>query len=123
LVRQIEFGEDAKKNLEKQVQVSSHWFSKNYGGEHGIQGRKHLFLMLLLIQYNIYFDEVFMRTTVTINDELYKKALEFSDPNMDKSDIFREAINVFIRVQAAKRLAALGGTSPEIKNVPRQREI
>jgi hypothetical protein len=79
--------------------------------------------MLILVQYNIYFDEVFMRTTVTINDELYKKALEFSDPNMDKSDIFREAINVFIRVQAAKRLAALGGTSPEIKNVPRQREI
>jgi hypothetical protein len=60
-----------------------------------------------------------MRTTVTINDELYKKALELSDPSMDKSDIFREAINVFIRVQAAKRLSALGGKSPEMKNVPR----
>jgi len=41
---------------------------------------------------------------------------------MDKADIFREAIKTFVRVQAAKRLAALGGTMPEIKDVPRRRE-
>ncbi len=63
-----------------------------------------------------------MRTTVTIDDALYEKALEMADPNMDKSDIFREAIKTFVRVQAAKRLAALGGTMPEIQNVPRRRE-
>ena len=63
-----------------------------------------------------------MRTTVTIDDALYAKALEVADTNMDKSDIFREAIKTFVRVQTAKRLAALGGTMPEIQDVPRRRE-
>jgi len=51
-----------------------------------------------------------MRTTVTIDDALYDRALEMIDPGMDKADLFREAIKTFVRVQAAKRLAALGGT-------------
>ena len=63
-----------------------------------------------------------MRTTVTIDDALYEKALELADTNMDKSDIFREAVKTFVRVQAAKRLAALGGTMPEIQDVPRRHE-
>ena len=63
-----------------------------------------------------------MRTTVTIDDALYEKALEVADTNMDKSEIFREAFKTFVRVQAAKRLAALGGTMPEIQDVPRRRE-
>ena len=40
-----------------------------------------------------------MRTTVTIDDDLYAKALEM-----------------------AKRLAALGGAMPEMMEVPRRRE-
>jgi predicted transcriptional regulator len=63
-----------------------------------------------------------MRLTVTIDDTLYEKALELADTNMDKADIFREAIKTFIRVQAAKHLAALGGTMPDIKAIPRRRE-
>jgi hypothetical protein len=62
-----------------------------------------------------------MRTTVTIDDDLYQRGLELADPGMDKADLFREAINVFIRVQVAKRLAALGGKSPEMKAIPRRR--
>jgi Arc/MetJ family transcription regulator len=63
-----------------------------------------------------------MRTTVTIDDALYEKALEVADTNMDKSDVFREAMKTFVRVQAAKRLAALGGTMPGIQDVPRRRQ-
>jgi Arc/MetJ family transcription regulator len=63
-----------------------------------------------------------MRTTVTIGDALYQKALEMADTNMDKSDIFREAIKTFVRVQAAKRLAGLGGTMPEIRDIPRRHD-
>ena len=48
-----------------------------------------------------------MRTTVTLDDTLYEQALQLSDPRMDKADLFREAIKVFVRVQAAKRLAEL----------------
>lgn len=62
-----------------------------------------------------------MRTTVTIDDALYEKALELADPDMEKSDIFREAMNMFVRVQAAKRLAAVGGTVPDMQDIPRRR--
>lgn len=63
-----------------------------------------------------------MRTTVTIDDTLYQRALEVADPAMDKADLFREAIKTFVRVQAAKRLAALGATQPEMQETPRRRE-
>jgi Arc/MetJ family transcription regulator len=62
-----------------------------------------------------------MRTTVTIDDALYETALEVADQGMDKSDLFREAIKTFVRVQAAKRLAALGGAAPKMRHVPRRR--
>lgn len=64
-----------------------------------------------------------MRTTVTLDDDLYEKALEMADPEMDKADLFREAVKTFVRVQAAKRLAALGATMPEMKDIPRNREV
>lgn len=63
-----------------------------------------------------------MRTTVTIDDALYERALEVADPTMDKADLFREAVKVFVRVQAAKRLAALGGGMPDMQDIPRRRE-
>jgi hypothetical protein len=62
-----------------------------------------------------------MRTTVSIDDALYEKALEVADPDMDKGDLFREAIKVFVRVQAGKRLAALGGKARRMKDIPRRR--
>lgn len=61
-----------------------------------------------------------MRTTITVDDALYEKALELADPGMDRADIFREALKTFVRVRAGKRLAALGGTMPEIRDVPRR---
>jgi len=63
-----------------------------------------------------------MRTTVTIDDELYRKALELADPDLNRADLFREAIQTFIRVQAAKRLAALGGSAPNMDDIPRHRD-
>lgn len=62
-----------------------------------------------------------MRTTVTIDDELYRKALALAEPGMDKADLFREAVKVYVRVQSARRLAALGGAAPDMKPVPRRR--
>ncbi len=63
-----------------------------------------------------------MRTTVTIDDALYQQALDVADPEMDKADLFREAVKTFVRVQAAKRLAALGGKAPKMRDMPRRRE-
>jgi Arc/MetJ family transcription regulator len=63
-----------------------------------------------------------MRTTVTLDDALYQEALEVADPSMDKADLFREAIKIFVRVQAAKRLSALGASMPDMREVPRRTE-
>jgi hypothetical protein len=62
-----------------------------------------------------------MKTTVTIDDELYSKALEVAEASMDKADLFQEALKAFICVQTAKRIAALGGAMPEMQDVPRRR--
>jgi hypothetical protein len=59
-----------------------------------------------------------MRTTVTIDDTLYQQAL--ADANMEKSDLFKKAIKTFIRVQAAKHLATLSGTKPDMLDIPRR---
>jgi len=81
-------------------------------------------MMPILMFNSINFDEDGqMRTTVTIDDDLYQTGLDLADPDMDKADLFREAINVFIRVQVAKRLAALGGKAPQMKSIPRRKSI
>ena len=61
-----------------------------------------------------------MRTTVTIDEALYSKAIELADPSMDKADIFREAMKTFVRVQTGKRLIALGGTAPDMQDITRR---
>jgi Arc/MetJ family transcription regulator len=68
------------------------------------------------------FQEFSMRTTVTIDDALYERALQVADPGMDKTDLFREAFRTFVRVQSAKRLAALGASQPEMADVQRRHE-
>jgi hypothetical protein len=40
---------------------------------------------------------------------------------MDKAELFREAMKVFVRVQAAKRLSALGAKAPKMKVIPCRR--
>jgi Arc/MetJ family transcription regulator len=64
-----------------------------------------------------------MRTTITIDDELYRRALEVAEPGTDKADLVREAMKVFVRVQSGKRLAALGGAAPDMKGIPRRRRV
>ncbi|HEX4879712.1 MAG TPA: type II toxin-antitoxin system VapB family antitoxin [Limnobacter sp.] len=61
-----------------------------------------------------------MRTTVTIDDELFEQALRLAEPSIDKSEIFKEAIKTFIRVESAKRLAALGGAKPDMVPIRRR---
>ena len=39
---------------------------------------------------------------------------------MGEADLFREAVKTFVRVQAAKRLAALGGATPNMADIPRR---
>ncbi|MBT0585761.1 type II toxin-antitoxin system VapB family antitoxin [Alteromonas oceanisediminis] len=61
-----------------------------------------------------------MRTTVTIDDDLYNEAAMLADPQIEKSELFKEAIKTYIRVKSAKRLSKLGGASPCIQDIPRR---
>lgn len=62
-----------------------------------------------------------MRTTLTIDDELFAKALSLAEPGMEKSDLLKECVKAFIQRQTARRLAALGGQIPDIELAPRRR--
>ena len=62
-----------------------------------------------------------METTVTIDDELYAKALELAGPAIDSTKLIQEALKTFVRVEMGKRLAALGGSNPHMPDIPRQR--
>ncbi|WP_284047900.1 type II toxin-antitoxin system VapB family antitoxin [Halomonas gemina] len=62
-----------------------------------------------------------MRVTVTIDNELYQQAMELSEARIEKpSDLIHEAIKTYVRVQAARRLSALGGEAPSMKAIPRR---
>lgn len=61
-----------------------------------------------------------MRTTLALDDELLRKAQEFTGLE-EKTALIREALKALIERESARRLASLGGTMPELKNVPRRR--
>ncbi|MCV7148300.1 type II toxin-antitoxin system VapB family antitoxin [Mycobacterium riyadhense] len=61
-----------------------------------------------------------MRTTVTIDDALLAKAAELTGVK-EKSTLIREGLQTLIRVESARRLAALGGTDPRASAAPRRR--
>ena len=63
-----------------------------------------------------------MRTTLTIDDELFAKALALAAPGVEKSELIRECVKAFIQRQTARRLAALGGLAPDMEIAPRRRE-
>jgi Arc/MetJ family transcription regulator len=61
-----------------------------------------------------------MRTTLALDDELIERAQEFTGI-AEKTALVREALTALIQREAARRLAALGGTMPELEDIPRLR--
>lgn len=61
-----------------------------------------------------------MRTTVTVEDKLFNTAKAFLGEETPAADVFRVALETFVRVESAKRLAALGGVAPDAVDVPRR---
>jgi len=61
-----------------------------------------------------------MRTTIALDDDLIKTAQEYTGL-VEKSALVREALKALIEREAARRLAELGGASPGMASVPRQR--
>ena len=61
-----------------------------------------------------------MRTTLALDDDLVLLAQEFTGV-AEKTALVREALRALIERESARRLAALGGTMPELEDVPRRR--
>jgi len=61
-----------------------------------------------------------MRTTISLDDELLTAAREYTGIK-EKSALVRLALQALVQREAARRLAAMGGTQPQLKDVPRRR--
>lgn len=61
-----------------------------------------------------------MRTTVTIDDELLARAAEYSGLK-EASAIIRHALKDYVSAEASRRLAAMGGSMPDLEAPPRRR--
>lgn len=61
-----------------------------------------------------------MRTTVTLDDAAVAEAAELTGIS-ETSALVRSALDTLIRVESAKRLAALGGSDPRASAAPRRR--
>jgi len=63
-----------------------------------------------------------MRTTVTLDDELLARAEQLCG-HLERSGLLKEALGALVQRESAKRLAALGGSEPALKPIPRRRSV
>lgn len=62
-----------------------------------------------------------MRTTVNLDEDLVSKAQALCGLR-ERSALLREALNALIQRESARRLARLGGSEPQLQDIPRRRE-
>ena len=62
-----------------------------------------------------------MRTTLILNDELIEKAVRLSGLK-EKTAVVHAGLEALIARESARRLAALAGSEPRLRRVPRRRE-
>ena len=62
-----------------------------------------------------------MRTTVNIDNELLDEAQRLTGVK-EKASLLREGLKALIERESARRLAALGGSEPQLKT-PRRRRV
>ena len=61
-----------------------------------------------------------MRTTLSIDDDLLAEAQRYTGIR-EKSALVRAALRALVEREAARRLAQLGGSEPDLKPIPRRR--
>lgn len=61
-----------------------------------------------------------MRATVALDDELVRKAQEYSGVT-ERTALLRDGLKALIHIHASRRLAALGGTEPDLEEIKRVR--
>jgi Arc/MetJ family transcription regulator len=65
-------------------------------------------------------EPITMRTTIVLDDDLLAAAQEYSGIQ-EKSALVRLALKSFVEREAARRLARLGGSEPDLQPIPRRR--
>ncbi|MBS0510660.1 MAG: type II toxin-antitoxin system VapB family antitoxin [Proteobacteria bacterium] len=60
-----------------------------------------------------------MRTTLALDDELLAKAQALTGLT-EKSALVREALRALVQRESARRLALLGGSEPQLTDIPRR---
>jgi Arc/MetJ family transcription regulator len=61
-----------------------------------------------------------MRTTVTLDDKIVEAAQELTGIT-EKSALVRAALKSLVESESARRLARLGGSEPDLVQIPRRR--
>jgi len=61
-----------------------------------------------------------MRTTLVLDDELLRKAQEITGVT-ERTALLRQALKALIHLEASRRLAALGGSQPNLEDIKRLR--
>ena len=61
-----------------------------------------------------------MRTTLNIDDALIEEARRVTG-NEERTVLIHEGLRALIARESAKRLAALGGSEPRLRPIPRRR--
>jgi Arc/MetJ family transcription regulator len=61
-----------------------------------------------------------MRTALVIDEELLAKAERLTGIK-DRTDVMREALTALIERESARKLARLGGSDPDLRDIPRRR--
>ncbi len=61
-----------------------------------------------------------MRTTMNLDDELVARAQDLTGI-MERNTLVRMGLEALVQREAGRRLARLGGTDPNIEDVPRRR--
>ncbi len=61
-----------------------------------------------------------MRTTITLDDELFERAREMTGIQ-ERSTLIHDGLRALIQREAARRLARLGGSDPTATIPPRRR--
>ena len=60
-----------------------------------------------------------MRTTIALDDQLITKAQAITGLQ-EQSTLLHEALRALIQRESAKRLALLGGSQPQLMDIPRR---
>ena len=63
-----------------------------------------------------------MRTTLNIDDQILKKASKLTGIS-EKTALVRLGLEALIAQESAKRLAALGSSEKDIKDIPRRKSF